>query len=396
MKIAICGYRNNEYSEGQPDGTVTMIKILSSGLQQLGHEIYNINLNLDSVTLEERKTNLTNGIINVDFFGSKTVEIAQQLIQFFEEKQMDFMAPMNSPILTSIIPYLPKATYVVTWCNSINDHAYFYATAHLDYLSRIVVISPRQKRDLESRWQVKEKKIQLIPLGTEVVNDLPYKNYTNRLQVCYVGRFEEPQKGVHIISKIYNEAKDSGIEFDLELIGDGPERDYLKKIFENQNSVSITETGITREELYLKLQGKHILITPSKFEGFGMVVIEAMMNAVVPIVNSVSGVLDWIVEDNVTGMVRSRKKPKDFSNAVIELCRNRDLLENLAKQARARAVANFSSSEMIKVWEQTLIDIAQTNVKPKPKEFFEYREFKGWRPSITRRLKNLIGLDPKY
>ena len=62
---------------------------------------------------------------------------------------------------------------------------------------------------------------------------------------------------------------------------------------------------------------------PSRFEGFGFSLIEAMAAGCVPIVSRIHGVTDWIVEDGKTGFVCGIDKPREFAERLIQLSKDR-------------------------------------------------------------------------
>jgi glycosyltransferase involved in cell wall biosynthesis len=84
-----------------------------------------------------------------------------------------------------------------------------------------------------------------------------------------------------------------------------------------------------------------IIILPSSAEGMPVSIIEAMKTGVVPIVNDISGGIQELVENNVTGFKINDNNPLIYANKIIELCNNPDELKRISNNCINRANVAF-------------------------------------------------------
>lgn len=130
----------------------------------------------------------------------------------------------------------------------------------------------------------------------------------------YVGRLSE-EKGVSVLIEAYRR---SGLAIPLKVIGEGPDADALR--------ASVSEAGLNetieflgrREsaEIGALMRGARFLTFPSVwYEGFPMVVAEALANGL-PVVTSAIGGLPEIVDDGTSGWLVPAGRPDDWADAL--------------------------------------------------------------------------------
>lgn len=104
---------------------------------------------------------------------------------------------------------------------------------------------------------------------------------------------------------------------------------------------SILFTGLLTDSIKIgALQHADMFVLPSYSENFGMAVAEAMYFGKPVIITPEVGISD-LVKHNAAGRVVS-KAPKPFSNAIIELIRNRYLREQLGAKGKEVVLRYFS------------------------------------------------------
>jgi glycosyltransferase involved in cell wall biosynthesis len=130
----------------------------------------------------------------------------------------------------------------------------------------------------------------------------------------------------------------------LLVVGDGPEQGAL---FDQ-----VRRLGIERHVLWMgeqtpaEVQGLYrvmdVVAMPSRFEGFGLAVAEAMA-AGCPTVSTGVGGLSELVEDGVTGYLVPPDDAEALATALVSALRDRPLAVNMGARGKARAVAHFSA-----------------------------------------------------
>ena len=61
-------------------------------------------------------------------------ELAKLFLDFVVKERIDIIIPMNSPLVVSVIPFLPSNCKVVQIVNSDTPRVYKYVTSHLEYV----------------------------------------------------------------------------------------------------------------------------------------------------------------------------------------------------------------------------------------------------------------------
>lgn len=95
--------------------------------------------------------------------------------------------------------------------------------------------------------------------------------------------------------------------------------------------------------------GADILLLPSYREGFGSVIIEGAACGIPAIAYRIDGVIDAIV-DRSSGLLVEVGQPEAFAAAMKLLALDKELRLRLGKQARERAVRDFSSESVTNAW----------------------------------------------
>jgi L-malate glycosyltransferase len=107
----------------------------------------------------------------------------------------------------------------------------------------------------------------------------------------------EHRKGIDILLRAFKRAFHADPGFQLIIIGDGPERQELEQLTTYLDLVKlVTYKGIcSKEEVAATLDACHVFVFPSRFETFGVSVIEAMARGC-PVIVTACGGPEYIVE----------------------------------------------------------------------------------------------------
>jgi glycosyltransferase involved in cell wall biosynthesis len=87
-----------------------------------------------------------------------------------------------------------------------------------------------------------------------------------------------------------------------------------------------------------------VLAVPSRFEGFGLVAVEAML-AGVPVVASRVGALPEVIGE--CGVLVTPGRPEELAEALVRVAQEPERYAEIAERARRRAIERFSVRRMI-------------------------------------------------
>lgn len=124
---------------------------------------------------------------------------------------------------------------------------------------------------------------------------LQKKDYSQPLRICFVGRMDV-EKGVYDIVDAVNNSKYKFASIDF--IGDGPELNKLKQYAVDNNVGAKFHGSLSRIQVFEIYRQSHLILLPSKSEGFPKVIAEAANFGCIPVVSDVSSIGQYINETN--------------------------------------------------------------------------------------------------
>lgn len=187
------------------------------------------------------------------------------------------------------------------------------------------------------------------PNSFEEQNNLKISNKDNT--VLFVARLEFSPKRCDRILKIWKRVEKYAPDWDLIILGDGPDRDMFYKLKEKLNLQRVTFTGTVDPRPYYE-KAKISCIT-STHEGFSLAASESLQFNVVPIVfGSYEAIYD-IINDNKTGFIIKPFNTKTFSRTILELIKNPLLLKTIQHNIATRE-DKFEIEKIVDKWEELI------------------------------------------
>lgn len=199
-------------------------------------------------------------------------------------------------------------------------------------LADYIITASFMARESYLRAGVDASRVVAIPLGVELTTFgavCRQARGEKELRVIFVGRFE-PLKGRECMLDAFKLADARGVSASLTVVGDGPRPDsalYPNIRWLGRQSHT-TLPGI--------LAAHDVLVLPSRFDSFGMVVIEAMA-AGLPVIVSPGVGSKMAVVPGANGIVMRDYSHFALVEAIEWFLRNRDSLELMSRNATETA-----------------------------------------------------------
>ncbi|CAG0935230.1 glycogen synthase [Thermoflexales bacterium] len=133
--------------------------------------------------------------------------------------------------------------------------------------------------------------------------------------------------------------------------GDGPLREALCTEAEQQGVSSRVHFTGWESEVGRVLSVLNIMVTPSLWEAFGIVNLEAMACGVPIVASRVNGIPE-VVRDNETGLLVPPADPAKLAQAIIDLMNDQERRHQMGAYGQEWAARHFSVSTMVKSHEQ--------------------------------------------
>lgn len=168
-------------------------------------------------------------------------------------------------------------------------------------------------------------------------------------EIIYVGRIEYNQKRTDRVVDIWKELEPHYPDWKLTIVGDGDDREDLQNRIHEYGLKRVEITGFVNPIKYY--QRASILLLTSEYEGFGLVVAEAMSYGVVPVVyNSFESAKDLITDGYNGALIEKPFSVSHFTKVVQELMENAEW--HVLSQNSRIASKRFSVNTIVKDWYQ--------------------------------------------
>ena len=210
---------------------------------------------------------------------------------------------------------------------------------------RVITVSDYLKNEV-TKLGVNSEKLSVIYGGTGSLSTKKENFDFNGPIITFIGSLVR-QKGVDVLLEAFNDV----LGAKLVIIGDGNDGSALKKLAKGLDGVYFLGY---REDLASVFEKTSVLVLPSRSEGFGLVLLEAMKAGVPVVATNVGGIRE-IVEDGHNGILVEPENPKQLADAITKVLEDEKLRENLIKNAKD-TTKKFSwrsmSSEIDKIYEE--------------------------------------------
>ena len=170
------------------------------------------------------------------------------------------------------------------------------------------------------------------------------------LSVIAVGRLV-PQKGHDVLIRAFRTVVRDVPDARLLIVGDGEGRASLAALIRACGLEGCVTLAGHRPDIASLLRGATVLAHPSRWEGFGLVLLEAMAVALPVVATRVSAIPE-IIEDGVSGLLVPADDEHALASALVRVLRDHDLARRLGAAGRERQAREFSIERMARGTEE--------------------------------------------
>lgn len=238
--------------------------------------------------------------------------------------------------------------------------------------SCIRVVSARIARSMEKELGIESSRIAILP----IISDLtPFFHGIKNVQIekrlrpyhfrmVAVGRFVEKEKNFSMLIRVMPQLLKIVPDAALYLVGDGPDRG----LYQNSISRLHLERNVIiepwRDDLFSVYKSFDLFLLSSKYEGWGMAVIEAMA-AGVPVVMTDVGLAGEVVRHGENGIVVPVGDEKAFLDAIVDIYRNNEKRMRMAHNAlqTVRELARENGNNYVRKYKESFMICGSMNGK---------------------------------
>jgi glycosyltransferase involved in cell wall biosynthesis len=249
----------------------------------------------------------------------------------------------------AVLARLPENVIVIPVLHNDVEQIYEVGCANAEAWNVAVAVSP--KVAATARQRVPHRPVVHIPSGVDLPAEAAWQKRQalgKRIELAFVGRLEQAQKGVLCLPDIYQACLDRGIDATLTIVGDGPDAEALQRKLSDRGLQDRTRRlkGLTPEQVYAVLLDAHVLLLPSQYEGLPIVLLESQACGCVPIASRLPGMTDAAVLDGETGLLVDVGDVAGFADAVATLYHDPARWSQLSRAGHDRVRRKFSVEVM--------------------------------------------------
>lgn len=203
-------------------------------------------------------------------------------------------------------------------------------------VDQIIFVSESLKNTAVS-WKTPLNKLNVIPNGVNEIYFDVIRNPTDNLTL-FTLRQHVDKNGLIFAIDAMKSIIAKYPDTHLFILGDGPlKNDLIERTEKLKLGRNISFEGyLVGNKFDLLFSSTKIMLVPSKYEGFGIVVLEGMA-AGIPVIASKVGGIPEIIEDHKSGILVPPQNPEKIAEAVFELMSNDKLYDEISKAGKIRA-----------------------------------------------------------
>jgi glycosyltransferase involved in cell wall biosynthesis len=224
---------------------------------------------------------------------------------------------------------------------------------------------------LHEETGIPAERVRQIPYG---INQIPPAEAERRiaanrkpgapLRIGYVGRVVELQKRVMDFLGLASELRKDGVSYELHIIGDGDERPKLEETFrQNDFGNEVKFWGwLAQAEVAKKLAVLDVFVLLSDYEGLPVALLEAMGQALAPVVTRIPSGHTQLIRDGENGFLFAVGDVAAAARHLAIMANDHALLQQLRRRAWETA-GEYSVERMAQRYLNCFREVSQPEFK---------------------------------
>jgi glycosyltransferase involved in cell wall biosynthesis len=291
--------------------------------------------------------------------GDLNPRLLSRLVHFLQQRNYDIVHThlLHADLYGGIAARLAPVKRVISTRHNDDDFRRKFPWRllmnwNLNLMDRVICISENVNQFSQKVEKISPDKITVIPYGLNPNSVKPDRSWRENLGwsddvpvVGIVARLTE-QKGHTTLLQAMSEVVQQFPTVQLVIVGDGELREELQQLAINLGIKSQVCFLGYRKNAAAMMAGFDIFVHPSRWEGFGLVFLEAM-TASLPIVATQVGSIPEIVRQGETGLLVPVDAPTALAHAICRLLSDRTLARKIGQTGRNRLEKYFTVAAMV-------------------------------------------------
>ncbi|MEI7461443.1 MAG: glycosyltransferase family 4 protein [Pirellula sp.] len=257
----------------------------------------------------------------------------------------------------------------------------------------IVCVSSDLTGKVKRRFPDLSDRVQFIAHGIPITEtSLTTRPNEGPLRLCYCNRIQQYQKRVFDLPIIAKELERIGVDYELDIAGDGPDAEELRIRFDNVKlKCPVRFHGrITNATVMDLCRRSHLFLLTSDFEGLPISLLEAMSVGCVPVVYEIDSGIEDAIPSKDFGFIVPHGNTQEYAKVIQHVALDFNSLKSWSKNCAQLMRDRFSLNRMANDYESLFRDslfnestVRRTNQISVPYDI-------SIRGRLLRRLKSLL------
>src|SRR5574344_29207 len=202
--------------------------------------------------------------------------------------------------------------------------------------------------DLDANEWIKVRRCIVIPNAAFIIAEQDYSQHKEYKRVISVGRMDW-QKGYDLLLKSWSHVVNKHTDWHLDIYGDGRNKStFLSLCRKMELETSVTFMAATKD-IYQKYKDYDFYVMSSRYEGFGMVLVEAMSNGLPCVSFDCPYGPSNIIHDNIDGFLIKNGDIDGLAEKISYMIEHQDIRLEMGKNAFLN-VNRYSPSKIMPLW----------------------------------------------
>jgi len=199
-------------------------------------------------------------------------------------------------------------------------------------------------------YGIKKENVEVIPHGLELSNFLhtePFM-YHIPLRFLILGRLVM-QKGIDRAIEAFKAIEHK--EWSLDIVGEGEEFKNIKRKIDKYDLNDRIRLWDPTKDVVSEYNSHDVVLIPSRWEGFGLVALEAMAAGRVVVASDVDGLSEFIEDEETGFLIETDDIVQNLIEKIEFVLEEKKRCREVAENARQYAKNNFGIDRMVKKYE---------------------------------------------
>jgi glycosyltransferase involved in cell wall biosynthesis len=301
------------------------------------------------------------GLYRVCFDGrlDNRMKVYRQLIAAVESPRDHLVA--NDNLELGMIAALRPRNPVTFFLHGDYDYYYDLAVQHAGRIGSFGCVSSAILKKLRQLLPARQDDIYLTyPIISDPVGGRLKRNSGSPIRLLFVGRLTE-DKGFFDLPAIDQMLSQSNVPASWTVVGEAPVplREEYARWLAKPGVTHIRSLKIDQmNDVY---QANDVLVFPSRAEGFGMCVAEAMKCGTVPIASRLDAGIPEMIKDGATGFTVEKGDRAGFARQIAALFERPDILDQVSADASVFARAKFDIDTSVAAMSRAILSASALN-----------------------------------